>query len=60
MHGCDRCFRPDSEHPEGQVLGDPTEAALIVAAQKLGLRHSALVDASRGSAEFPFDSCGSE
>ena len=31
---------PDPEHPEGHVLGDPTEAALIVAAQKLGLRHS--------------------
>lgn len=47
---------PDPEHPEGHVLGDPTEAALIVAAQKLGLRHSALVDASPRVAEFPFDS----
>ena len=47
---------PDPEHPGGQVLGDPTEAALIVAAQKLGLRHTALVDASPRVAEFPFDS----
>ena len=33
---------PDPEHPEGQVLGDPTEAALIVAAEKLGLGTAAL------------------
>ena len=37
------------------MLGDPTEAALIVAAQKLGLRHTALVEASPRVAEFPFD-----
>jgi P-type Ca2+ transporter type 2C len=47
---------PGPERPEGQVLGDPTEAALIVAAQKLGLRHIALVDAFPRVAEFPFDS----
>jgi Ca2+-transporting ATPase len=47
---------PDSEHPEGEVMGDPTEAALIIAAQKLGLRHAALVDDSPRVAEFPFDS----
>ena len=47
---------PDSEHPEGQVLGDPTEAALIVAAEKLGLEHAALVDAFPRVDEFPFDS----
>jgi Ca2+-transporting ATPase len=47
---------PDSEHPEGQIMGDPTEAALIVAAERLGLQHAALVDASPRAAEFPFDS----
>jgi P-type Ca2+ transporter type 2C len=47
---------PDSEHPEGQIMGDPTEAALIVAAERLGLQHAALVGASPRVAEFPFDS----
>ncbi len=47
---------PDSEHPEGQVMGDPTEAALIIAAEKLGLQHAALVDAFPRVDEFPFDS----
>jgi P-type Ca2+ transporter type 2C len=47
---------PDSEHPEGQIMGDPTEAALIVAAEKLGLQHAALVEAFPREAEFPFDS----
>jgi Ca2+-transporting ATPase len=47
---------PDSEHPDGQVLGDPTEAALIVAAEKLGLEHAALVEAFPRVDEFPFDS----
>ena len=46
---------PNPDHSEGHVLGDPTEAALIVAAQKLGLRHTALVEASPRVAEFPFD-----
>jgi Ca2+-transporting ATPase len=47
---------PDPEHPEGQIMGDPTEAALIVAAEKLGLQRAALVDASPRVDEFPFDS----
>jgi P-type Ca2+ transporter type 2C len=47
---------PDSEHPEGQMMGDPTEVALIVAAEKLGLQHAALVAASPRVGEFPFDS----
>jgi Ca2+-transporting ATPase len=47
---------PDSEHPEGQVLGDPTEAALLVAAEKFGLEHAALVEAFPRVDEFPFDS----
>jgi P-type Ca2+ transporter type 2C len=47
---------PDPEHPEGQIMGDPTEAALIVAAEKLGLQRAALVDASPRVDELPFDS----
>jgi Ca2+-transporting ATPase len=53
----DATVRPlDSEHPEGQMMGDPTEVALIVAADKLGLQHAALVAASPRVGEFPFDS----
>lgn len=37
-------------------MGDPTEAALIIAAEKLGLQHAALVDAFPRVDEFPFDS----
>jgi Ca2+-transporting ATPase len=47
---------PDSEHPDGQVLGDPTEGALIIAAEKLGMQHAALVKACPRVDEFPFDS----
>ena len=47
---------PDGDHPDWHVLGDPTEAALLVAASKLG-RDPGAVRASRPrSAEFPFDS----
>ena len=51
---------PDSERPEGQALGDPMEAALIVAAGKLGVHHASLVDASPRVDEFPFDSLRKE
>jgi Ca2+-transporting ATPase len=47
---------PDSEHPEGLIMGDPTEAALITVAEKLGLQHAALVADSPRVDEFPFDS----
>jgi Ca2+-transporting ATPase len=47
---------PESEHPEPRIVGDPTEAALIIAAEKLGLQHAALIEASPRVAEFPFDS----
>ncbi|HEX3199724.1 MAG TPA: cation-transporting P-type ATPase, partial [Propionibacteriaceae bacterium] len=47
---------PDPEHPEGQIMGDPTEAALIVAAEKVGLQRAALVDAFPRVDELPFDS----
>jgi P-type Ca2+ transporter type 2C len=46
------------ERAEGRatVLGDPTEAALIVAAEKAGLEHAALVRDHRRLHELPFDS----
>jgi Ca2+-transporting ATPase len=46
------------ERAEGRatVLGDPTEAALIVAAEKAGLDHAALVRDHRRLHELPFDS----
>jgi Ca2+-transporting ATPase len=44
------------ERAETEVLGDPTEAALIIAGEKLGLRHAALVETFPRVAEFPFDS----
>ncbi|HET7768458.1 MAG TPA: cation-transporting P-type ATPase [Chloroflexota bacterium] len=39
-----------------RVMGDPTEAALVVAAAKVGLRTDALVAALPRVAELPFDS----
>ena len=46
------------ERAEGRatVLGDPTEAALIVAAEKAGLEPAALVRDHRRLHELPFDS----
>lgn len=38
------------------VLGDPTEAALIVAAEKAGLEHAALARDHQRRRELPFDS----
>ncbi len=42
--------------PDGRMIGDPTEAALIIAAENLGHQHDALRAASPRVAEFPFDS----
>jgi P-type Ca2+ transporter type 2C len=39
-----------------QVLGDPTEGALIVAAEKAGLHHDSLEEVYERVAEMPFDS----
>jgi Ca2+-transporting ATPase len=47
---------PDPEHPEGQIMGDPTEAALIIAAERVGLQRADLIEASPRVDEFPFDS----
>jgi Ca2+-transporting ATPase len=51
-----RVLPPDSDHPEGQILGDPTEAALIIAAGKLGLSRATLAATFPRVDEFPFDS----
>lgn len=55
---------------EWSVTGDPTEAALLIAAAKAGITRESLSDASRIIEEYPFDSetrfmavhcvCGSE
>src|SRR5512132_3192652 len=47
---------PDQDDPEWRPLGDPTEAALLVAAAKLGLDRSVLERAMPRVAEVPFDS----
>ncbi len=48
--------KADRTDGHDSVLGDPTEAALIVAAEKAGLRHSALVVDFPRLSEVPFDS----
>jgi Ca2+-transporting ATPase len=47
---------PEQDDPEWRPLGDPTEAALLVAAAKLGLDRSVLERAMPRVAEVPFDS----
>jgi P-type Ca2+ transporter type 2C len=47
---------PDADDPEWAALGDPTEAALLVAGAKLGLDRSVLERAMPRVAEVPFDS----
>lgn len=45
---------PSGEHH--RILGDPTEAALIVAGEKAGMHHSSLQDELPRIEELPFDS----
>jgi len=53
----DATLRPPGEDdPEWGALGDPTEAALLVAGAKLGLDRSVLEQAMPRVAELPFDS----
>ncbi len=47
---------PDDDSPQWRALGDPTEAALLVAGAKLGLDRVALQRAMPRVAELPFDS----
>jgi P-type Ca2+ transporter type 2C len=52
------CNDAKVERADGQdtVLGDPTEAALIVAAEKAGMDHAALAAEFPRTGEVPFDS----
>ena len=47
---------PDKDHQDWHALGDPTEVALIVAGEKIGLHRTELSAESPRVAEFPFDS----
>ncbi|MET7771338.1 cation-transporting P-type ATPase [Nocardia sp. NPDC005366] len=51
-----RLVAPEGEAAAWTALGDPTEAALLSAAAKLGLDRHELVDRLPRSAERPFDS----
>ncbi len=51
-----RLFPPDDHAPNWTILGDPTEAALIVLAKKAGLDPDALQKKYQRFRELPFDS----
>ena len=51
-----RLLPPNGEHPRWTVLGDPTEAALLVAAAKFGLQPDALAASRPRQRELPFES----
>ena len=51
-----RLLAPDDAHPEWHVLGDPTEAALLVVARKAGIDLDAVGAANVEVNELPFDS----
>ncbi|WP_344449358.1 cation-transporting P-type ATPase [Actinocorallia aurantiaca] len=51
-----RLAPPDDGREDWAALGDPTEAALLVAAARLGLDHEDLQDEFPRTAELPFDS----
>lgn len=55
---CILCNDATIERPEGQtkVLGDPTEAALIVAGEKAGMNRTQLTSEFPRVSEVPFDS----
>ena len=52
----DASLRPDPETGHYLPLGDPTEGALLVAAQQAGVRRSQLEESLPRVAELPFDS----
>lgn len=53
----DAILQPDPEHPGAyQTIGDPTEAALLVAAEAYGLKKKELDEAFPRIAEIPFSS----
>jgi P-type Ca2+ transporter type 2C len=52
-----RLVPPNDENPQWTVLGDPTEAALRIAAKKGGIDLDAEVGLTPRLRELPFDSC---
>ena len=51
-----RLLPPNGDSPRWSILGDPTEAALLVAAQKAGLRLETELQQLPRLREFPFES----
>ena len=51
-----RLIDPTGPDDSWTILGDPTEAALLVAAKKAGFDHEAELDSTRRIFELPFDS----
>ncbi|MDP1809381.1 MAG: cation-transporting P-type ATPase [Actinomycetota bacterium] len=51
-----RALAPDDEHAKWHILGDPTEAALVVAAKKAGIDDDELWRRRARIFELPFDS----
>ncbi|MCD7101688.1 cation-translocating P-type ATPase [Pseudoclavibacter sp. 13-3] len=56
LAGNARLLRPDDEHPDWHVLGDPTEGALLPFAVKAGVDLEALQRNRVEEHELPFDS----
>ncbi|MBI5232389.1 MAG: cation-transporting P-type ATPase [Coriobacteriales bacterium] len=51
-----RLIEPDSSEGSWTILGDPTEAALLVAAKKAGFDYESELERNRRIFELPFDS----
>ncbi len=51
-----RLLPPNDDHPRWTILGDPTEAALLVAAAKYGLQPDDLIASQPRQQELPFES----
>jgi Ca2+-transporting ATPase len=51
-----RLIEPGGPDDNWTILGDPTEAALLVAARKAGFDHEAELESTRRVFELPFDS----
>jgi len=51
-----RLLAPDSANPQWNILGDPTEAAILVAAEKSGVYYEEESHRFPRVREFPFDS----
>ncbi len=51
-----RLIEPGGPEDNWTILGDPTEAALLVAAKKAGFDHEAELESTRRVFELPFDS----